>query len=82
VQAEYIWQYSGDWEGWVSIHPSLSACMREIAVAGCLSILCFKQIVSLIPGSLCWMTASSKSFVKDFTTSTPWSDGVIALCWS
>jgi hypothetical protein len=29
---------------WVSMHRSLSACMREVAVAGCLSILSFQQL--------------------------------------
>jgi hypothetical protein len=28
---------------WVSMHLSLSACMREFAVAGCLSILSFQR---------------------------------------
>jgi hypothetical protein len=28
---------------WVSMHPSLSACIREVAVAGRLSILSFQQ---------------------------------------
>jgi hypothetical protein len=28
---------------WVSMHPSLSACIREVVVAGCLSILSFQQ---------------------------------------
>jgi hypothetical protein len=28
---------------WVSLHPSLSACIREVVVAGCLSIFSFQQ---------------------------------------
>jgi hypothetical protein len=28
---------------WVSMHPSLSACMREVAMAGCLSIFSFQH---------------------------------------
>jgi hypothetical protein len=30
--------------------------------------------------TLCWMAASSESFIKDSATSTSWSDGTISLC--
>jgi hypothetical protein len=48
---------------WVSMHPNLSACIREIAVAGCLSILSFQQFSR--GRYTCRSSASTKSLPND-----------------